>query len=468
VRSDWRILVVDDEPVQRESMAVWLSEDGHVVETAASGDEAVAKVREREFAVHFVDLKMPPGMDGIETMREIRRIRPGAAVVIVTAYATVDTAVAAIKEGAVEYVQKPCDPHEISLVVERILKVKALERENLLLRERLEKQFTFHDATSRSPAMHAVFDLIRNVAALRSTVLIEGESGTGKEVIARAIHLAGNRAAKPFVAVPCAALAESLLESELFGHEKGSFTGAVERRKGKFEMADGGTLFLDEIGEIAPKVQVELLRVLQERSFFRVGGSDEIHVDVRVVAATNRNLAQAVREGRFREDLFYRLNVVQVRLPPLRDRLEDVPLLAARFAERISVEIGKRVSGVTDGAVRVLMRHSWPGNVRELENAIERAIIVARGDELDEECFAFLAAPAPSDRLVETAVPDVPLRDLEKLAIEAALGRSRGNVKAAAAALGIDRSTLYDKFKRYDIPRPAAASDEPAADAHVA
>ena len=462
MRSDGRILVVDDEPVQRESMAVWLSEDGHVVETAGSGDEAVAKVKEREFAVHFVDLKMPLGMDGIETMREIRRIRPGAAVVIVTAYATVDTAVAAIKEGAIEYVCKPCDPQEISLIVERILKVKALERENQLLRERLEKQFTFHDATSRSPKMHAIFDLVRNVAGLRSTVLIEGESGTGKEVIARAIHLASNRAAEPFVAVPCAALAESLLESELFGHERGSFTGAVERRKGKFEMADGGTLFLDEIGEITPKLQVELLRVLQERSFFRVGGSGEVRVDVRVVAATNRNLAQAVREGRFREDLYYRLAVVQIRLPPLRERLEDVPLLAKRFTERITAEIGKKASGISDGAVRLLMRHTWPGNVRELENAIERAIVVAHGPELDEECFAFLADTAVQDRPIAIALPDVPLRDLEKLAIEAALGRSHGNVKAAAAALGIDRSTLYDKIKRLDIPRPSAADDEPA------
>jgi DNA-binding NtrC family response regulator len=458
VTSPWRILIVDDEPVQRESMAVWLSEDGHVVETAASGAEAVAKAKEREFAVHFVDLKMPPGMDGLETMREIRAIRPDAAVVIVTAYATVDTAVAAMKEGAVEYVCKPCDPRQISLIVARLVRVRSLERENRLLRERLESQHTFGDLTSRSPRMHAVFELVRNVASMRSTVLVQGESGTGKELIARAIHLAGSRAAKPFVAVPCAALAETLLESELFGHERGAFTGAVERRKGKFETADGGTIFLDEIGDITPKLQAELLRVLQERSFFRVGGTEEIRVDVRVIAATHRDLKAAVREGRFREDLYYRLDVVQIRLPPLRERLEDVPLLAKRFAERISAEVGREVTGISDGALRMLMGHAWPGNVRELENAVERAIVVARGPELDEECFSFLTgihAAAPAAGAV--AVPAIPLRDLEKAAIEAALARCGGSVKAAAASLGIDRSTLYDKLHRYGIERSDAA-----------
>ncbi len=457
----WHILVVDDEPVQRESLAAWLREDGYTVDAASSGSEAVACARELDWALYFIDLKMPPGIDGIETMRQIREIRPDASVVIITAYATVDTAITAMKEGAVEYIVKPCNPHEVSLLVERVLKVKTLERENRLLREKLLKRFRFQDIVTRNPRMLEIVELVRSVADLRSTVLIQGESGTGKEVVARAIHGAGNRAEKPFVAVPCTALAESLLESELFGHERGAFTGAVERRKGKFELADGGTLFLDEIGDISARLQVGLLRVLQERRFFRVGGSEEVEVDVRVVAATNRNLREAVREGAFREDLFYRLNVIGVRLPPLRERLEDVPLLARHFVERIALEVGKEVSGISDDALAVLMRHAWPGNVRELENAIERAIVVARSPVLDAGCFEFLrqGADEPPARAFDG---DRPLRDIERDAIAATLARTAGNIKAAAAVLGIDRSTLYDKLHRHGIARPSARdSDEP-------
>jgi DNA-binding NtrC family response regulator len=443
MKSRWEILVADDEEVMCESLAAWLREDGYAVDTASSGAAAMEKARQKDYAIYFVDLKMPGGLDGIETMMGIRRLHPEAAVVIITAYATVDTAITAMKEGALEYIVKPCNPQEISLLVNRIVRVKNLERENVILRQRLRRQYRFQDIITKNARMQGVLDLAREVASLRSTVLIRGESGTGKELVARAIHSCGNRAQRPFVAVSCAALAESLLETELFGHEKGSFTGADGRSRGKFEMADGGTLFLDEIGDIALKVQVELLRVLQERSFYRVGGSEEVRVDVRLIAATNSDLEEAVRQGRFREDLFYRLNVIEIRVPPLRERREDIPLLAAHFLERLAPEIGKEPFSLSEGVLRLLMSHDWPGNVRELQNAVERALVTG-GD------FSFLSSAHHNHW---TVPPHMTLEDLEREAIKATLERTQGNVKAAAAALGIDRSTLYDKLKRYEIPR---------------
>jgi DNA-binding NtrC family response regulator len=443
MKSRWEILVADDEEVMCESLAAWLREDGYVVDTASSGAEALAKAGRKDYAIYFIDLKMPGGLDGIETMMGVRRLHPEASVVIITAYATVDTAITAMKEGALEYIVKPCNPQEISLLVNRIVRVKNLERENVILRQRLKRQYRFQDIVTKNSKMQAMLDLAREVAGLRSTVLIRGESGTGKELVARAIHSCGARAGRPFVAVSCAALAESLLETELFGHEKGSFTGAESRSHGKFEMADGGTLFLDEIGDIAPKVQVQLLRVLQERSFYRVGGSEEVRVDVRLIAATNSDLEEAVRQGRFREDLFYRLNVIEVRIPPLRERREDIPLLANHFLETLAPEVGKEPFTLTDGALRMLMGHDWPGNVRELQNAVERALVTG-GD------FSFLSSLHHNHW---TIPPRMTLEELEREAIKATLERTQGNVKAAAAELGIDRSTLYDKLKRYEIER---------------
>ncbi|MDD5562282.1 MAG: sigma-54 dependent transcriptional regulator [Thermoanaerobaculaceae bacterium] len=452
MKRHWAILVVDDEAVMRESLAAWLAEDGYTVETAASGRDAVALAAAKDYAIYFVDLKMPAGIDGLETMMEIRRLRPEASVIIMTAYATVDTAITAMKEGAQEYIVKPCNPEEISLLVARIIKVKTLQRENSLLRQRLAKQYNFHDILSKNPKMREIFDLIREVSSLRSTVLIQGDSGTGKELVARAIHYSGDRAAKPFLAVSCAALAENLLESELFGHEKGSFTGATERRRGKFEQAEGGTLFLDEIGDISAKVQVDLLRVLQERRFFRVGGNEEVRVDVRVIAATRVNLQEEVAAGRFRDDLFYRLNVINIRIPPLCERREDVPLLAHAFVERLSQEIGKEIGELSEGALRLLMDYEWPGNVRELENAVERAIVTARGHVLTEEDFAFLrGAPTPTGGWI--APDSLSLGEVEKQVILATLRRTGGNVKEAAAILGIDRSTLYERLKKYGVSR---------------
>ncbi len=448
-----RILVVDDERIARESLAAWLREDGHTVDTAASGTEAVALARNADYAVCFVDLRMPGGPDGIETMREVRALRPDASVVIVTAFAAVDTAVAAMKQGAEDYLVKPFDPQEISLLVERVLNVRRIRKENVYLRRRLSRQYTFQDLVSRSPKMQELFGLVREAANLRSTVLVQGESGVGKELVARALHFAGERRERPFVAVSCAALSESLLESELFGHEKGAFTGAVARKRGKFELADGGTIFLDEIGDITAKLQVSLLRVLQERSFFRVGGAEEVSVDVRVIAATNRDLRQAVEEGDFRDDLFYRLNVITIRVPPLRERLEDVPLLADHFRERLALELRKEVTGLDASATELLMQYDWPGNVRELENAVERAMVTCRPGLLKAEDFGFISE-ARERRIRWTPPTDLTLVEIEKQVIAAVLRRTSGNVKEAAGVLGIDRSTLYDKLKRYDTPRP--------------
>jgi DNA-binding NtrC family response regulator len=453
MRARWHILVVDDEEAMTESLAAWLREDGYTVDTASSGREAIEKARAREYAIYFVDLKMPGGLDGIETLMEIRKFQKEASVIVITAYATVDTAIAAMKEGAQEYVVKPCHPQEISLLVERIIRVKNLERENAILRRKLTRQYSFHDLVSKNPRMAEIFDLVREVASQRSTVLIQGESGTGKELVARAIHFSGDRGERPFVAVSCAALAETLLESELFGHERGSFTGAIAQRKGKFELADGGTVFLDEIGDVSPKLQVDLLRVLQERRFFRVGGTTEIAVDVRVIAATHRDLATEVREGRFRDDLYYRLNVINIRIPPLRERIEDVPLLAQEFLDRLSHELGREVSGISEEGLRVLMDHDWPGNVRELENAVERALVTCKTGILGALDFAFLARPAGAVGASASFPPGLTLQEMEKQYVAATLTRLQGNVKAAAEALGIDRSTLYEKIKRYDIPR---------------
>jgi DNA-binding NtrC family response regulator len=462
----WKILIVDDERVMRESMAAWLREDGYDVDAAASGREALDRVRETDYAICFVDLKMPPGMDGIETMLELRKIRPDAAVIIITAYATVDTAITAMKEGAQEYIVKPCSPEEISLLVQRILKVKNLQRENLILRKKLTRQYEFQDIISKNREMHEIFELIRRVGPMRSTVLIQGESGTGKEMVARAIHACGNGGNRPFVAVSCAALAETLLESEMFGHERGAFTGAVARKRGKFELADGGTIFLDEIGEISPKLQMDLLRVLQERKFFRVGGTEEVEVEVRVIAATKVDLQEAVRAGRFRDDLYYRLNVITMEVPPLRERKEDIPLLVRHEVERLSLELGKEVTDVTEGALRLLMDLDWPGNVRELENALERAIVTASGRVLSEENFSFLAreaaaaGPGATGASGWTPPSNATLQDVERQVIEATLRGTGGNIKEASIILGIDRSTLYDKIRRYNIPRVPGAEAE--------
>ena len=452
MKMQWEILVVDDEEVMRESLVAWLREDGYGVDPAASGREAIDKAGEKDYAIYFIDLKMPGGIDGIETMMEIKKIHPEASIIIITAYATVDTAISAMKEGAQEYIVKPCNPKEISILVERIIKVKNLQLENSILRQKLTKQYSFRDIISKNPKMQDIFELVQEISSLKSTVLVQGESGTGKELIARAVHYSGDRASKPFVSVSCAALAETLLESELFGHEKGAFTGAVAQKKGKFELADGGTIFLDEIGDVSAKLQMDLLRVIQERTFYRVGGTEELTVDVRVIAATHRDLTEAVAAGTFRDDLYYRLNVINIQIPPLRERREDIPLLVRSFMDRLSHELGRQTGNITEAGLKLLIDYSWPGNVRELENAIERAMVTCKTGVLTEEDFAFLEQNG--SRKQAWNVPDnLPLQEVEKRVIVATIKRTCGNIKEAASVLGIDRSTLYDKIKKYEIER---------------
>jgi DNA-binding NtrC family response regulator len=458
-RSSTRILVVDDEEIVRESLSAWLRKDGYSVETAPEGSSALARLEAEPFALMIVDLKMP-GIDGLEVLAKAHARHPETTVVVMTAYATIDTAVSAMKDGAWDYLVKPFDPEELSNMVHRIVAQQTLARENALLRRIVRREYRFRDLVSKSPAMQAVFDLARTAARSSSTILVLGESGTGKELLARAIHAESPWHAGPFVAVSCAALTETLLESELFGYEKGAFTGAAAQRRGKFEVANGGTLFLDEIGDIGSKLQMDLLRVLEERQLFRVGGNQAVRVDVRIVAATNRDLRREVREGRFREDLFYRLNVIAITLPPLRERKEDLPLLVQHFMERLAAETGKHGDGLSADAQRRLMEHAWPGNVRELRNVLERALVVSKGPLIEPTDLGLDAGP--SGAVSETPTVKLSLEDVERSHISAVLASTHGNVSQAARVLGIDRATLYAKMHKYGLRREADA--EPSAE----
>jgi len=441
-----KILIVDDEEIVRESLSGWLVKDGYTLETAEDGPTALKKLAAERKSILIADLKMP-GMDGLQLLQEAKKIQPDLTAVIMTAYATVDTAVQAMKDGAFDYLVKPFDPEELSLMVEKIAVQQALVRENEVLRKVLKRGWRFHELISKSPAMQSIFELARAAAKSSSTVLVLGESGTGKEVLARAVHSESPREKGPFVAVSCAALTESLLESELFGHEKGAFTGASARRLGKFEAANGGTLFLDEVGDITPKLQVDLLRVLEERKLQRLGGNESIEVDVRIVAATNRDLKKAVADGQFREDLFYRLNVIPITLPPLRDRREDIPLLVDHFLEMLSATLQKKLEGVSGEAMGLLMAHSWPGNIRELRNVLERGAVVATSGVIQATNLG-LASPV---QVQPAGEPLASLEEVEKRHIAFVLQQLEGNVTQAARTLGIDRATLYNKIKRYGL-----------------
>jgi DNA-binding NtrC family response regulator len=453
-RERTRILIVDDEEIVRESLAAWLEKDGYTVATAEDGETAIDRIRKERWSILLVDLKMP-GIDGMQVLDNVRKAQPEAAAVIMTAYATVYTAVAAMKLGAHDYIVKPFDPEELSLMVQKIVAQQALVRENVLLRKVLKRDYHFRDLISKSPGMQTVFDLARAAARSNSTILILGESGTGKELLARAIYAESPRRQGPFVAMSCAALTETLLESELFGHEKGAFTGAAMRRKGTFETADGGTLFLDEIGDISPKLQLDLLRVLESRQFTRVGGSEPVRVDVRIIAATNRDLPKAVAEGHFREDLFYRLNVIPIHLPPLRARLEDVPLLVEHFLEELGAEMNKQVDDISAGAMGLLMAHTWPGNVRELRNALERAMVVAAGRVIEASDLGLRHAP-----YVEGPASLASLEDVERHHIGRVLHETYGNISHAARTLGIDRATLYNKLRKYQLRKDGEPETE--------
>jgi two-component system response regulator HydG len=441
------LLVVDDELIVRDSLDKWFREEGYEVTVAENAHDALSKMAAQRFDLALVDIKMP-GTDGVELQRRMHEIAPEMLVIIMTGYASVETAVAALKNGAYDYVSKPFDPDDIAHTVHNALAHMRAEQENARLRETVASTARPQEIVGQSLAMVRVFEAIQTVGPTEATVLITGESGTGKELCARAIHAASPRHYNPLVVIHCGALAETLLESELFGHEKGAFTGAQYRKKGSFEVADGGTVFLDEIGDISLKTQTDLLRVLQEREITRVGSAHPIHVDFRCIAATNRNVEQLVKEGRFRPDLFYRLNVFQIQLPPLRERKGDIPILADHFVRKFAASMNKRITRVSPAAMALLDHYEWPGNIRELENAIERAMVVGQEPELREEDFVL--------RTQVRATSPRTLEDIERAHILAVLEDCKGNQTLAAEVLDIDRVTLHNKLKKYGWKRAAA------------
>ena len=436
------ILIVDDEESVRDSLYNWFIEDGYHVECAEDAKKALSILESRNFDIILADIKMP-GMDGLEMHRRIRNLNHDAIVIIMTAFASVDTAVQALKDGAFDYVTKPFDPDDLSHLIRNATKQISLKEENEVLRDKVVLLENVEDLIGESEAMTKVLKEVQTVAQSDSTVIITGESGTGKELIARAIHSNSSRKFFPLVSVHCGALTESLLESELFGHEKGAFTGAMYNRKGKFEMADGGTIFLDEIATISTKMQIELLRVLETKSFVRVGGNKEIKSDFRVICATNKDLKRMVDEGTFREDLYYRLNVVNIKIPPLRDRTDDIPLLVDYFIKKYCTSMNKETITIDPSALKRLEEFEFPGNVRELENMIERAIVIGNGKEIRLKDL-------PMGKEISSSSIES-LDDLEKNHIHQILVKYSWNISRSAKALNIDRVTLYNKIKKYDL-----------------
>lgn len=445
--SRYKILVVDDEEIMRSSLSDWLEEDGYHVLAVADGYEAIDRIQKEDWDLAVVDLKMPK-IDGLEVLKRINKIKPHFPIVIITAYATVDTAVVAMKEGAADYIVKPFNPEEISLVIAKLVEHQRLIKENIELRKALTKRFKFQDLVGKSRQMLEVIEMIKTVAPTKSTVLIRGESGTGKELVARAIHELGPRSKFPFIAAACGAMPETLLEAELFGYEKGAFTGAVSRHAGRIEMANKGTLFLDEVGDISLKTQVDLLRFIQEREFRRLGGKEAIKVDIRIIAATNKNLEDMIAREEFRDDLFYRLNVISIHVPPLRDRKEDIPILAEHFLEKFSLDTGKNVDGFSEHVMKMFMAYDWPGNIRQLENTVEHALVVANEPKI---AIRDLPPYVSAQKEIESADTHKSLADLERKHILAVLEKHKWNVKKSAQVLGINRVTLYNKIKRYRL-----------------
>jgi two-component system, NtrC family, response regulator AtoC len=455
-----RVLVVDDEANARSALADLLRDEGYEVETAADGFKALGKLPEFAPDLVLTDLKMP-GCDGLELMRKARAEDPEALFVVMTAFGSIDSAVMAMREGAEDYITKPLNLEELKLAMERALEKRQLRAETRHLRQRIAERYRFENIIGSSLPMQEVFKVIAQVAPSKATVLLLGESGTGKELVAAAIHERSPRASGSFVKLHCAALAESLLESELFGHERGAFTGAVGRREGRFRQAHGGTLFLDEISEIPPATQVKLLRFMQEHEFERVGGNETLRVDVRIIAATNRDLAKEVEAGRFREDLYYRLNVVQILLPPLRDRASDTPLLAAHFLRKYAQENAKEVGGIAEDALARLRAYSWPGNVRELENVIERAVVMCPGTEIRVEHLPQSLTPVGGAGSGAPVVPGSTMAELERFALLKTLEATGGSTSKAAKILGIStRKVQYrlQQYKREDEMRTTARS----------
>jgi two-component system, NtrC family, response regulator HydG len=449
-----RILIVDDEPSVRDSLSRWFRDDGYEVGVAEGANDALTRLAERRWDLALLDIRMR-GTDGIELQRRMKEVDPDLIVIIMTGYASVDTAVTALKQGAYDYITKPLDPDDVAHLVQNALSHRRSNEENVRMKEVIEHHVV-HPAqiVGQSAAMKKVFDAIETVAPTDATVLITGESGTGKELIAKAIHAGSPRRYHPMVAIHCGALTETLLESELFGHEKGAFTGAQYRKKGKFEMAEGGTVFLDEIGDISLKTQTDLLRVLQEREIVRVGGHQTMKVDFRCVAATNKDLQELIREGKFRPDLFYRLNVFHIVLPPLRERPEDIPLLVDHFLRKYALQMNKKITSVSAQAMNAIQRYSWPGNVRELENAVERAMVVAHEPELLEEDFGL----KPAGMVAAAGLEGKTLDEIEKTYILHVLEDCNFNQTRAAEVLDIDRVTLHNKLKKYGWTRSLAGA----------
>ena len=451
-----RILIVDDEPSMQEFLEILLQREGHQVVTCGSASEATVALECDEFDLVLSDIQMP-GMSGMELLHHVQDVAPEALVILITAHGTTESAVEAMKHGAYDYLTKPCSVDEIRLVVQKALEKRDLSSENVRLRQ-LVNRVSLPAVTGRSAQMAEVFELVRQVAPTRTNVLITGESGTGKELIARALQSLSGRRELPFVAVNCAAIPENLLESELFGHVKGAFTGAIAHKMGLFEIADGGTLFLDEVGELPLPLQVKLLRAIQYRTFKRVGGTEDIRVDMRIVCATNRKLDEDVRSGRFREDLFYRLNVIEIHIPPLRERPEDIPELVEHFLRKFSAEMNKKLHAVEPAVLEALEGYAFPGNVRELENIIERAVTLARGETLKPACLPRTvlepAAPSRGEAFPSQGVDlDARLAELERSLIRAALERSAGVKKRAAGLLGVSFRSLRYRLEKLGMER---------------
>jgi two-component system response regulator HydG len=451
------ILVVDDDHAHRTMLNTLINGWGYAVAEADDGFTAIEKVKESSYELVLMDVRMVR-VSGLEALEAIKGYNPAIPVIIMTAYSSVETAVKALKQGAHDYLTKPLDFDKLRLTIDRAMEHTRLKEENRLLRETLGQQFDSQNIIGKSPAMLKLLETVSQVAPSEATVLISGASGTGKELIAGAIHFNSLRKNGPFVKINCAAITETLLESELFGHEKGAFTGADRRKEGRFSQAHGGTLLLDEVSEMSLMMQVKLLRALQEREFNRVGGETSIQVDVRVIAATNRNLLDRINEGAFREDLYYRLNVVELEVPPLSERKEDIPLLTRHFLEMFAAKNRKEIKGFTPKAMDNLIHYDWPGNVRELMNAVERAVVLARSNYLDETDFPFMKDMAVEENQSDPAGPDAlilqgetPLEEIEKTAILTTLEAAGGNKSEAARRLGITRKTLHKKLKAYGV-----------------
>jgi two-component system response regulator HydG len=439
-----RILVVDDELVIRESLHGWLKKSGYVVDTAEGGSAALAMLEKTRYDLLFLDIMMPV-MSGLEVLEVVKEDYPETLVVMITAYGSVETAVEAMKTGAVDYLMKPFDPDHLSLLTEKLMQQKKIRDENIFLREQIAEATRFENLIGRSAVMQNLFSMIQDVAETDSPVLITGETGTGKELVAKAIHAKSTRCNGPFIAIHCGAFPEHLLESELFGHERGAFTGAHRAKKGRLDLAHHGTLFLDEVGTVPLKMQVDLLRVLETKEFHRLGGTEEIEVDFRTIAATNRDLQQAIEKGEFRQDFFYRLNVISVHIPPLRERRDDISLLAEHFLHNYSREINKDIDTISKEAMDLLKKYDWPGNVRELENAIERAVVICKKRRLTAEEFSFLA-PYVSPEAKIYSLEETQIAHLRKV-----LKEFDWNITKAAEALEINRVTLHKKIKKYGL-----------------